>query len=311
MRILITGVAGFVGSHLGEALLRTPNKIIGIDNFSDYYSRSIKKANLANLLKNRDFTFVEDDLAFVDLSKLGEIDVVFHEAAQPGVRASWGTSFEKYIKDNIFVTQRLLEFFKDRALRKFIFASSSSVYGDSEVYPTKEEIPLHPISPYGVSKLAAENLCYLYYRNYQIPTTMLRYFTVYGPRQRPDMLFNRAISAAIDRTNLTIYGDGNQLRDFTYIEDIVRVNLACIENDVAGQIMNIGGGSVTSINDAIKIISNAISIPIVVTRTQKQRGDAWKTSADFSKARKLIGYSPTVKLSEGLSKQIAWQSNRV
>jgi len=309
MRILVTGVAGFIGSHLGEALLRANHQVIGIDNFSNYYSKKIKKKNLINLQKNNNFTFIEDDLAYFDLSKVGRIDIVFHESAQPGVRDSWGNNFDNYIKDNILVTQRLLEFFKNQKIHKFIFASSSSVYGDSETYPTREDIPLYPISPYGVSKLAAEKLCYLYYRNYQIPVTMLRYFTVYGSRQRPDMFFNRAIQAAITGSKLTIFGDGKQLRDFTHIKDIIQANLACLENNVEGQVINIGGGSITSINNAVEIIENISGKQIDKSLGLKEKGDVLITSADLKKAKKILNYIPTVKLYEGLCEQVTWQKN--
>jgi|TARA_B100001971_G_scaffold151478_1_gene140625 UDP-glucose 4-epimerase len=309
MRILVTGAAGFIGSHLGEALLKSDHEVIGIDNFSNYYSKKIKEQNLSNAVKNPNFTFIHNDLATVDLSELGSIDIVFHEAAQPGVRKSWGKSFDKYLKDNIAVTQRLLEFFKDKHLQKFIFASSSSVYGDSESYPTNENIPLYPVSPYGVSKLASEYLCSLYYRNYQLPATMLRYFSVYGPRQRPDMLFNKAINAAITQSNISIYGNGNQLRDFTYIDDIISANLACLKKRVEGQIINIGGGDITSVNNAIKIIENHMDVSIKVTYTQQQRGDVLKTSADLTKAKKLLDYSPIVSIKNGLKNQIFWQQN--
>ncbi|MCK4648265.1 NAD-dependent epimerase/dehydratase family protein, partial [bacterium] len=225
MRVLVTGVAGFIGSHLAEGLLKLDCEVKGIDSFTDYYSRKIKENNLKNLKENKNFFFQEGDLLELDLEKVLEgIDYLFHEAAQPGVRKSWGKNFEHYIRNNITVTQRLLEEAKGLHLKKVVLASSSSVYGESPL-PTKEDNVLRPISPYGVTKLASENLGYLYYKSFKVPIIILRYFTVYGPGQRPDMAFHRFIKATLNNEEITIYGDGNQTRDFTYVSDAVEATI--------------------------------------------------------------------------------------
>ena len=201
MKALVTGCAGFIGSHLTERLLRDGLDVIGIDCFTDYYSREYKDGNLKNALKNKNFTFIEKDILFMDA--FPDVDYVFHQAAQAGVRKSWGGDFEIYTRDNILATQRLLEYYKDCEIKKFVYASSSSVYGDCEL-PMKETRMLKPVSPYGVTKLAAENLCYLYYTNYGMPTASLRYFTVYGPRQRPDMAIHLFVRAILDGEVITV-----------------------------------------------------------------------------------------------------------
>ena len=214
MKALVTGCAGFIGSNLTDRLLDLGCEVIGIDCFTDYYSRTIKEANLSNALKDSNFKLREDDI--LHTYKFPEVDYVFHLAAQAGVRASWGKSFEIYTKNNIEATQKLLEYYKDINIKKFVYSSSSSVYGDAKL-PMKEDSLLKPISPYGASKLAAEHLCYLYWKNYNVPTVSLRYFTVYGPRQRPYMAIHKFINSILNDEQIAIFGNGEQTRDFTFV----------------------------------------------------------------------------------------------
>lgn len=310
MRILVTGVAGFIGSHLAERLIREGHKVIGVDCFTDYYAREIKEANIKGLRHENAFDFHDADLLEIDLVKvLQKVDVVFHEAAQAGVRASWGGNFMIYTENNVRATQRLLEAAKETRLARFVFASSSSVYGDAESYPTHEEMKPMPISPYGVTKLAAEHLCYLYYKSYDIPVVSLRYFTVYGPRQRPDMGFNKFIKAVLAGKDITIFGDGEQTRDFTYIDDIVDANLLAMDKESVGEVYNIGGGSRITLNSAINIIERACGRKANKKYIDKQKGDVIHTAADISKANKLLGYQPKYDLEKGIANQVDWQRN--
>ncbi len=307
MRALITGAAGFIGSHLAERLLGQGHDVVGIDCFTDYYPRPIKEANLETARAHNNFSFIEGDILDLDLEPIiRNIDWVFHQAAQAGVRASWGSSFEVYSKDNVVATQRLLEAAKSADLQKFVYASSSSIYGEAESHPTSETVTPRPISPYGITKLAAEQLCYLYWRSFGVPTASLRYFTVYGPRQRPDMAFNKFIKAIILDQQIEVYGDGEQTRDFTYIYDAVTANIAAAEQAPGGSIMNIGGGSRTSVNENIRVLEDILGKKARVTYQEAQPGDARHTAADTSLAQRLIGYKPTVKLREGLEQEALW-----
>lgn len=311
MRVLVTGCAGFIGSHLTERLLEQEHEAVGIDCITDYYDRSQKEANLSQLRDNWRFTFVEDDLMTANLDALTDgVDVIYHQAAQPGVRASWGSSFDTYARSNILATQRLLEAVKTRPLQKFVYASSSSVYGDAESYPTSETIVPRPVSPYGVTKLAAEQLVYLYWRNYGVPTASLRYFTVYGPRQRPDMAFHRFIRWALDGQPVQVFGDGEQTRDFTYVSDIVAANIAAGETDVAGKVFNVGGGSQVSVNQVLGMIAELTGRQIDIRYAATERGDVRHTSADTTLARELLGYAPAVDLFSGLGREVEWMVNR-
>src|SRR5438034_3747787 len=243
-RVVVTGAAGFIGSHLCERLLADGHEVIGIDSFSDYYERGRKEQNLETLRRDGRFTLEELDLVAADLSKpLRGAKVVFHLAGQPGVRPSWGGHFDRYVQDNIVATQRLLEALREVAVERLVFASSSSVYGDAEMFPTKETALPRPVSPYGMTKLAAEHLTFVYLRNFGIPATSLRYFTVYGPRQRPDMAFCRFMEALVDNEEIEIYGDGEQTREFTFVSDAVDGTVKAASADVVGQIVNLGGGS--------------------------------------------------------------------
>jgi len=306
MRCLVTGCAGFIGSHLAEKLVESGFEVIGVDSFTDYYDQRIKEANVQGLLKSPNFTLVREDLLATDLNKLLEgVDYIFHHSAQPGVIASWGRRFETYLNNNILATQRLLESAKEIPLKSFIFASSSSVYGDCEL-PMREDRLLLPVSPYGVSKLACENLSYSYWKNFGVPVVSLRYFTVYGPRQRPDMAFHKFIKAILKREEITIYGDGNQTRDFTYIDDAVNSNILVMEKACTGEIFNIGGGSYISVNGTIKLLEEIIEKKAQIKYTEKRKGDMQATWADIKKAKKMLGYSPRFDLKEGLLKEIEW-----
>ena len=303
MKTLVTGCTGFIGSHLVDKLLEQGYEVIGMDCFTDYYPREIKEANISNALKSRDFKFIEKDI--LEMDKFPDVDYVFHLAAQAGVRASWGKSFEIYTRNNIEATQRLLEFYKERKIKKFVYASSSSVYGDAEL-PMKEDSLLKPVSPYGVTKLAGENLCYLYWKNYSVPTVSLRYFTVYGPRQRPDMAIHKFVKAILNNEEIIIYGNGTQTRDFTYVNDAVEANILAAENDVLGEVFNIGGGSRISVNDLIAEIVKLTGIRAKIKYTEKQKGDVNDTMADISKARNMLGWKPEIDIYRGLKEYLGW-----
>lgn len=305
MLSLVTGVAGFIGSHLARRLLSEGHQVRGVDCFTDYYPRWIKERNIRSLREHPCFTLLERDLLDFSDQLLEGVDLIFHQAAQPGVRASWGQEFSIYTRNNILVTQRLLEAARKYNLKRFVFASSSSVYGEANSLPMKEENLPRPVSPYGVSKLAAEHLCTLYYRNFKVPTVSLRYFTVYGPGQRPDMAFYRFIRAACRQDELQIFGTGEQTRDFTFVDDIVEANLAAsLREEAVGNIYNIGGGSRISINGVISILSRLTGKPLKVNYLPAQAGDPPHTYADTGRAREDLGFIPRVTLYEGLKEQI-------
>ena len=309
MKALVTGAAGFIGSHLTDALLDRGVQVTGVDSFSDYYPRSIKEANLASARGRDGFEFVEGSVQTSDLHALLDGKThVFHLAAQAGVRKSWGRDFRTYTENNIEATQRLLEACVGRALHRFVYASSSSLYGDNVSMPMKENALPQPISPYGVTKLAAEQLCYLYFVNHRVPTTSVRYFTVYGPRQRPDMAFNRFIKAALAGQPITLYGDGEQTRDFTYVSDAVAATIAAGERGVAGRAYNVGGGSRVSVNHVLTIIGRLTDKPLDVRRDASQKGDMRDTLADTTQARSDLGFVPAVSLEQGLEAEYRWLS---
>ncbi|MFC1511183.1 NAD-dependent epimerase/dehydratase family protein [Candidatus Margulisiibacteriota bacterium] len=307
MNCLVTGCAGFIGSSLSEKLIELGYSVTGIDCFTDYYPRKLKEQNISRLRRERNFVFHEEDLLTTDLDKLlAGKEIVFHEAAQAGVRTSWGASFEIYTRSNILLTQKLLEAARKQPIKKFIFASSSSVYGDTRDLPMREESTVSPVSPYGVSKLAAEQLCRLYYKNYKVPTIMLRYFTVYGPRQRPDMAFHIFTKALVEDQEIVIYGDGKQTRDFTYISDIVDGNLAAMNSDSLGEVFNLGGGSRVTLMQTIQMLEEIMNKKARLKFVAKSHGDMRDTSADISKSQRLLDYQPKVSLKEGLAKEVAW-----
>jgi len=308
MKALVTGVAGFIGSTLAERLVRSGADVVGVDCFTDYYPRAIKERNLAGPLAHPRFRFVESPLQDADLpALLKDRTHVFHLAAQAGVRKSWGRDFAIYTVNNIEATQTLLEAACGMTtLERFVYSSSSSVYGDHTPMPMREDALPQPVSPYGVSKLAAEQLCYLYYSNYGLPTVSLRYFTVYGPRQRPDMGFHKFLRATILGEPITVFGDGDQTRDFTFVSDAVAANVAAAKRGVPGRVYNIGGGSRVSVNDVLEMIGRIAGRKPLVNVDPVQKGDMRHTYADTSLARADLGYQPTVGLEEGLAAEYRW-----
>ncbi len=306
---VVTGVAGFIGSHLTEALLDRGDRVIGIDHFNDYYDPHLKRQNIASFANHPNFQLIDGDIQFLDWSLLlQDVDVVYHQAAQAGVRASWGTSFRSYTERNINATQVMLEAAKEiKTLKRFVYASTSSIYGNAETLPTSELIPPQPVSPYGITKLAAERLCGLYHDNFGVPFCALRYFTVYGPRQRPDMGFHKFFKAAIEGQAIEIFGDGQQTRDFTFVSDAVLANLAAGATDAAtGQIFNIGGGSRVVLADVLDQMEVVMGQPIARKHIEQARGDARHTAADVTKARSVLGFSAKVSLDEGLTREWEW-----
>jgi len=307
MNYLVTGAAGFIGSHLCKRLIEEGAHIVAIDAFTDFYSRSTKENNIRSLVSQRRFQLIPADILEENLDEImDKTDVVFHFAAQPGVRTSWGSNFSVYTKNNIDATQKLLEAAKKTNLKKFIYASSSSVYGLTPDLPMKETSALHPYSPYGVTKLAAENLCFLYYKNYGIPCVSLRFFTVYGPGQRPDMAFHKFFTSILRGEEIVIFGDGQQTRDFTFIDDIISANLSSIENGRAGENYNLGGGSRIKLKDIIPIFEDICQKEVKIKYVQGQKGDVRHTFADIQKAKKDLHYIPKNSLEEGLRSQWDW-----
>lgn len=307
MILLVTGVAGFIGSHLAERLLEEGFEVIGVDSFLDYYSKKIKENNLKGLIHNPKFRFIEGNILSFDLNEiLSQVEGVFHQAAIPGVRASWGKDFNQYVQNNILGTQVLLEASKDTNIKKFVYASSSSVYGNADELPIKENSPMNPVSPYGVSKLSGEHLAMLYFKSYGVRTVSLRYFTVYGPRQRPDMGFHKFIKAVLSGNEIEIYGTGEQTRDFTFVDDAVEANLQAFLKGKEGEVYNVGGGSRIRLIQAVKAIEETSGGIARLKYTEPQRGDAKHTYADISKAKRDFGYSPKVDIYEGLKRHYEW-----
>lgn len=308
LRVMITGGAGFVGSHLSEACLACGWNVTAVDCFTDYYPEALKRSNVEPLLGDERFRLVEADLSVDSIAPLVEdVDIVFHLSAQAGIRASWGANFDAYTSANVVALQRLLEAVKERQLLKFVFASSSSVYGDADQLPTPESTTLSPMSPYGATKVLGEHLCSLYRRSYGVPIVTLRYFSVYGPRQRPDMAFWRLINSALQGTEMSLFGDGTQTRDFTYVVDIVAATISAAELAPPGAIYNVGGGSRTSLTTAIELISAEVGNPPRLRRRERQRGDAHDTAADTSRIARELEFVPVWELGRGLAEQIAWQ----
>ena len=310
MKALVTGVAGFIGSHLAAGLLDKGATVVGLDCFTDYYARSIKESNLEENRLRDGFRFAETRIQDADLPALLDgVTHVFHLAAQAGVRKSWGTDFSIYTTNNIDASQVLLEACVGRPLTRFVYASSSSVYGDLVPIPMREDARPQPVSPYGVTKLAAEHLCHLYHVNYGVPTASMRYFTVYGPRQRPDMAFHRFIRAAIRDESITLYGDGEQTRDFTFVGDAVAATIAAGERGVPGRVYNVGGGPRVSMNQVLQIIEQVAGHRLAVVREPAQKGDMRDTYADSSLARQDLGFAPAVALEEGIQAEYRWLSS--
>jgi UDP-glucuronate 4-epimerase len=311
VKALVTGVAGFIGSNIARRLLADGHDVVGVDALTDYYDPQIKRSNLRRADDPR-FRFVEGDLNTLDLaSLLADTEVVFHEAGQPGVRSSWGRDFGRYASDNICATQRLLEEARQSgSLRRFVYASSSSVYGNAERYPTEETDRPQPVSPYGVTKLAAEHLCSLYAHNYGLPTVSLRYFTVYGPGQRPDMAFTRFCRWVHAGSPIQLYGTGEQIRDFTYVDDVVEANLRVGDADTAqvpaGAVYNVAGGSSVSMNEVLELLGTISGKEVRVERSAAVPGDVLRTGGTTDAIRRATGWDPKVGLREGLEEQYRW-----
>jgi UDP-glucuronate 4-epimerase len=308
MRALVTGCAGFIGSVLTEALLDSGLEVVGIDCFNDNYGREQKLRNLDHATEWDGFEFVPIDLARGDLQDfVDETDLVFHLAAEPGVRASWGTRFEAYMRNNVMATQHLLEALKPTPEKRLIFASSSSVYGEAERFPTPEDVTPRPFSPYGVTKLAAENLCLLYHRNHGLNAVCLRYFSVFGPRQRPDMAFHIFSRAALSGQPVTVFGDGKQTRDFTFVSDVVTATQRAAEAEgVEGLVINIGGGSQIRVNEVIDELGDLVGKALAVDYTTPIAGDVRDTCADPSRAKATLGFEPATDWRTGLRAELEW-----
>ncbi len=307
MKALVTGGAGFIGSTLSERLLEQGANVRAIDAFTDFYPRPLKERNLENLRGRAGYELVEGDLREVDLhAVLDGVTHVFHLAAQAGVRRSWGKEFEVYTGLNVDSTQRLLEACVNQPIERLVYASSSSVYGDEVTMPMTETALPQPVSPYGVTKLAAEQLCHLYYVNYGVPTVSLRYFTVYGPRQRPDMGFHRFFSAILDGKPLVQFGDGLQTRDFTFVADAVTATAAAAVRGVPGRVYNIGGGSRVSLRAVFDLIARVSGRTVTIDQQGPQKGDMRDTYADTTRARQDLAFTPSVTLEEGLRAMWRW-----
>lgn len=307
MKVLITGVAGFIGSHLAKKLLQQGCYVFGIDSFTDYYPRYIKEDNISEFINHTNFSFLEGSINKMLLKPiLQKIDFVFHLAAQAGVRSSWDRNFFVYTSNNINATQHILEECKDTKIKKFIFASSSSVYGEAKKLPMKENHKLSPISPYGLTKVVGEQLCSLYYKTYKIPVVSLRYFTAFGPKQRPDMAFYKFMQSLKLNKPIIIYGDGKQTRDFTYIDDVVSATISAAYYGKIGQVYNVGGGCRNKLIDVINMLEEITGIKAEIEFIEAQKGDVKDTYADIEKAKKDLKYSPTVGIKEGLIKQWKW-----
>ena len=303
---LVTGAAGFIGSTLTDRLLADGVRVTGVDAFTDYYAPALKRRNLEGALRHDGFRLLELDLSTADLATLPEVDVVFHQAAQPGVRASWGREFATYTNHNVLATQRLLERYQHSALERFVYASSSSVYGDAESYPTSERVMPRPFSPYGVTKLAGEHLVLLYGRNFGMPVTALRYFTVYGPRQRPDMAFHRFCRALLAGEPITVYGDGKQSRDFTFIADAIEANVRAWKRAAAQGVYNVGGGSQVEVLEAISRLEECLGFKAQIKFEPRPPGDPLRTRADAARLRADLGYGTTVSIDDGLAAEADW-----
>lgn len=306
MLALVTGAAGFIGSALCRQLLDRGFQVRGIDCFADFYPRSFKEANLAPVRARGEFQLVEADILKTDLARLFDgVGAVFHLAAQAGVRTSWGREFSLYTDNNVLATQRLLEQARANGIERFVYASSSSIYGNTDQLPMQEEARLNPVSPYGVTKLAGEHLCRLYHHNFDLPVVMFRYFTVYGPGQRPDMAFHRFLKAITRGDSFRVFGDGSQSRDFTYVDDIVSGTIAGLDGE-PGRIFNLGGGHQIDLMSVIRAMEKIIGRPAIIENLPVADGDVRHTAADISRAEQELGYRPQTDLDHGLAAELDW-----
>lgn len=310
MTSIVTGVAGFVGSTLAARLLADGERVIGVDSVTDYYDPQLKHANLAPLLGKPGFTFLERDIADLVHADVAGARHIYHLAGQPGVRRSWGSEFDAYVQSNVTATQKLLELALGlSSLDRIVYASSSSIYGNAETFPTSELALPQPISPYGATKLAAEHLCAVYAANFGLPITSLRYFTVYGPRQRPDMAFTRFLRAAATGDRISIYGDGEQIRDFTFVDDVVEANLAAALAPVAsGSVYNVAGGSSVSVNEVLDTIREISGRELLVDYLPPANGDVRRTGGDTTRIQSELEWAPKVSLEDGLARHWQWAS---
>jgi len=307
-RALVTGCAGFIGSHLTESLLRDGISVVGVDCFNANYGRAQKLQNLHHALDWKAFEFVPLDLSTGDLVDLvREVDVVFHLAAEPGVRSSWGTRFQRYVTNNIVATQQLLRALEEAPGRRLVYASSSSIYGQAESLPTREDAPAAPRSPYGLTKLSGEHLCNVYQANHGLEVASLRYFTVFGPRQRPDMAFNIFCRAALNDEEINIYGDGHQTRDFTFVADVVAATRSAATAAIdSGGAYNVGGGLRGSLRDILEAIENLAGRPLKLNFEGEMAGDVRDTGAETSKARRDLSFAPATSLHDGIAAEFEW-----
>jgi nucleoside-diphosphate-sugar epimerase len=299
---VVTGCAGFLGSHLCEALLAAGHAVTGIDCFTGFYARALKERNVARACRTPGFRLVEADIAEAPLAPLLDgVDVVFHLAAQAGVRTSFGDGIGEYLHHNVQGSQRLLEEVAGRELRAFVYASSSSVYGDQQVYPVAEDAPLRPLSPYGATKVITEQLAEAFWRSHGVPVVGMRYFTVYGPRQRPDMAFSRFLQRAVAGRPLQVLGDGRQVREFTYVDDVVAATMAAADRGRRGAVYNVGGGEPVSVLEAVALLEELVDRPLSVEYLESGPGDPRRTEADITRAGRDLGYEPATPLAEGLA----------
>ena len=306
MKVAVTGAAGFIGSHLVDRLLADGHEVVGIDSFSDYYSREAKVRNLMTGRANPRFSFEELDLATDDVSRpLEGAQVVYHLAGRPGVRAAM-TQFDQYLRENVVATQRLLEAVKGLPLRSFVYAGSSSVYGDAEVFPTAESALPAPLSPYGVTKLAGEHLSYVYWKNFQVPAVRVRYFSVYGPRMRPDLMIPRAMGALSAGETFDVYGDGEQTRELTYVADAVEGTILAGARGLPGDLYNLGGGSSVTVNHVLDLLSEVTGRELKRRYVGRHAGDHMRAGASIERARTQLGWDPKTELRDGLTRQWNW-----
>jgi UDP-glucuronate 4-epimerase len=309
VRFVVTGAVGFIGRHVCSELLASGHWVRGIDAFTDYYDVSLKRANAKALAKRPQYQGFELDLGVADLAQLFDgADAVIHLAAQPGVRLSWDEYFHVYVASNITASQRVLEAARRTNIPRLVLASSSSVYGNAPQYPTTEDSPTRPYSPYGVTKLAMEQLATAYAENWGVPSVLLRYFTVYGPGQRPDMAMHRFIERAAAGRPLTVYGDGEQVRDFTYVADVAAATVAAATADLPpASVLNVAGGASSTVNDVLRLVAESVGCELQVNREAEQPGDVRITGGAIDRARRLLGWEPAVPLSEGIKRQVVHQ----